>query len=68
MLPKDPNMLGGEVAMWSEYVDENGLGKFHLLLLSNLIATFVSYLPFGVFYSEDLVILFILIILTLIVA
>ncbi|RVE47860.1 hypothetical protein evm_007491 [Chilo suppressalis] len=25
MLPKDSNVLGGEVAMWTEYVDENAL-------------------------------------------
>lgn len=30
MLPRDPNMLGGEVAMWSEYVDAQALGKLKL--------------------------------------
>lgn len=27
-LPKEKGMLGGEVAMWSEYVDEQVLGEF----------------------------------------
>lgn len=27
-LPENPNMLGGEVAMWSEYVDSQSLGMF----------------------------------------
>lgn len=30
LLPKENGMLGGEVAMWSEYVDEQGLGKYFL--------------------------------------
>lgn len=28
MLPRDSNLLGGEVAMWTEYLDEAGLGKW----------------------------------------
>lgn len=31
-LPRDPNMLGGEVAMWSEYVDVQALGNIWSLL------------------------------------
>lgn len=26
-LPREPNVLGGEVAAWSEYVDSQGIGN-----------------------------------------
>lgn len=29
-LPRDDNFLGGEVAMWTEYLDEQGLGEWIL--------------------------------------
>lgn len=29
LLPRDPSVLGGEAALWSEYIDSQALGQFY---------------------------------------